>query len=207
MRILPLTVTPPATLPVTLAQLRAQVRVDSADDDPILTGLLFAATAHIENSLGRPIVTRAVRAVFEQWPCSQYRPLYPPFALTRSPTDTAIELLMPVTAVTAISYTAADQSVQTWTSFIVRNSPGGKSYVRPASGTDWPTLGTDPLITLDATAGWAKVPEPVVQAIMLLGAHLYLNREEVLTGARIVALQLPVGVTELIAPYRWRWVG
>jgi uncharacterized phiE125 gp8 family phage protein len=205
-RIVPKTVTEPATEPVTLSQLRSHVRVDDNSDDAMLLGYLIAARAHVENLLGRPIVPRTVRATFESWGCPAWAGSLwvSGYAV---PSRTRLDLLVPVTSVDAITYTDLTQTQVPWTGFIARTSNGGTTSVRPAYGTDWPVLGLDPVITLDATSGFASVPEPIVQAILLMAGHLYLNREEVLTGSRITAIQLPLGVADLIMKYRWQWFG
>ena len=48
MRILPVTVTEPTTEPVTLGQLRGQIRVNDNVDDAMLYGWLMAARARAE---------------------------------------------------------------------------------------------------------------------------------------------------------------
>lgn len=190
MRVLPRTVSEPATEPATLSQLRAQVRVDDNADDAMLMGYLISARQHIENLLGRPIVPRTVRATFEAWPVLG-----------------SVELMMPVNSVDAVTYTDTTQAQVAWTGFVTRTSQGGVTTVRPASVGWWPVLGNDPVITIDATAGFTTVPEPIIEAICRFAAHLYANREDVVVGGGFGGVAvLPGGVRELIAPYRWRWL-
>lgn len=194
MRILPKTVVEPATEPVTLAQLRAQIRADDTSDDALLWSHLIAARQHIEDIMGRPIVPRTVRAVIESWPSG-----------CRG--DTVIELMIPVNSIDAISYTDDAQAVTPWTGFVARTGQGGVTTIRPAYSNSWPTLGYDPLITIDATAGFADgVPEPVAAAVCLFAAHLYMNREATVAGPGGM-LELPLGVKAMLSKYRWRWIG
>lgn len=204
MRVIPVSVAEPTTEPVTLAQIAGQVRAEGGDGETaMLMGYLVAARQQVENVLGFPVSSRAVRATFYHWPdqCWGDWPMR----------QRDIEIGMPVNSIDAIAYTAADGTTQPWvagpTGYVARVSPGKVTHIRPAYGLDWPILGNDPVITLDATAGWDRTPEAIIQAICLLAAHFFLNREEVLTGARIAAVQLPMGVADLLAPYRWRLVG
>jgi hypothetical protein len=214
MRILPVTVAWPQREPVTLEQLRLHTRFDDTSEDRLLQGYLAAARSHVERLIGRPIVPRTMRATFESWPsyCGSWNngPGLDPFfrGYTSAALPGALLVMVPVTSVDAISYTAVDQTTVAWPAgqWLARTSPGGVTRIRPASGVAWPTLGVDPLITIDVTSGFAVVPHALVVAILMLAAHFHLNREEVLTGARISAVQLPLGVADLVAPFRWQWV-
>lgn len=46
----------------------------------------------------------------------------------------------------------------------------------------------------------AGTPAPIDEAVRQLAAHLYENREAILTG--LTAQQLPFGFLDLLAPYR-----
>ena len=61
MTALPVQSAAPAALPLTLDEVKAHCRVDSADDDAILTSLIHAATGHFDGwtgTLGRCLVTQ-----------------------------------------------------------------------------------------------------------------------------------------------------
>jgi uncharacterized phiE125 gp8 family phage protein len=61
-------------------------------------------------------------------------------------------------------------------------------------------------IEIDFTAGYgdapADVPQPIRQALLLLTAHWYENREPVEIGA--AATVIPNSISELLSPYRRR---
>ena len=61
-------------------------------------------------------------------------------------------------------------------------------------------------IEIDFVAGHgdtpSDVPQPIRQALLLLIAHWYENREPVEIGA--TATTIPAGVSELLMPYRRR---
>lgn len=189
MRILPREIAPPLREPVTLAQLKAHVRSDAAEDDADLRGFIAAARAHAEQLLGRAIVPRPVRAIFDGWPCG----------------DGQLELLVPVVSVDAVTYTGpAGGAAPAWTGFVARTSNGGVTRVRPASGQDWPALGSDPLITLDATSGYARVPDDLRQAILMIAAHWHANREAVTVDG---GADVPMSARDILRSHRWRWLG
>lgn len=214
MNILPRTVAFPTREPVTLEQLRRHVIVDNGVDDALLRGYLAAARSHVETVLGRPIVPRPVRATFYDWPERWYWPAtggYGP--ITGGCRNTAgLTLLLPLVSVDVIAYTAADGTVTPWlpgpAGWIARTSPGEVTHVRPAAAASWPVLGADAVITLDATAGYAAVPPPIVEAILLLAGHFFANRESVIVSdGRAIVAEVPQTVKALLTPHRWQWLG
>ena len=194
MRVLPRAIGQPEIEVVTLDQLRAQVNIEAGDDadDALLRGYLVAARHWLEEWLGRPLARQTVRATFESWPDWL--------------SGTSIELLMPVESVDAVTFTAPGGATAAWTDFVARQSQGGVMRVRPKAGTSWPTLGDDPVITMDATAGFETVPEPIVAGLMILAAFLYANRDGIGDG-RTVLGKMPGEVAELVRPWRWRLIG
>jgi len=57
--------TPPATLPVTLAQIKTHLRLDHSQDDDYLLELANAATDHVEHVTRHVFIVRTVREYFE----------------------------------------------------------------------------------------------------------------------------------------------
>jgi uncharacterized phiE125 gp8 family phage protein len=194
MRVLPRIIAAPEIEIVTLDQLRAHVNIEAGDDadDALLRGFLIAARHWLEEWLGRPLARQTVRATFESWPDWL--------------NGTSVELLMPVESVDEISYTAENGATVVWPDWVARVSQGGVMRVRPKAGTSWPTLGDDPIITIDATAGFDTVPEPIVAGVMLLAAFLYANRDGIGDG-RTVLGKLPGEIAEMVRPWRWRLIG
>ncbi len=180
----------PANEPVTLGQLRDHVRGDAGVDDAALLGFGISARTWIEQWLGRPVVPVTVRGVAESWPCKG-----------------SMTLLMPVISVDLVSYTDADQIVATWPAgpggWVARNSQGGVTSVRPAAGSSWPVLGVDPVITIEATAGFALLPEPVVTAICKLAGYLHADRDGMGDQAAGYG-RLPRDIRELVKHWRWQ---
>jgi hypothetical protein len=48
----------------------------------------------------------------------------------------------------------------------------------------------------------ADVPEPLKQAVKMLAAHLYANREATLVGNTLTIVDVSPGIYDLMAPYR-----
>lgn len=61
---------PPATTAVALADVKAQLNIDTADDDTRLTGLILAATETVETHIGRALITRSYSGYLNWWPSS-----------------------------------------------------------------------------------------------------------------------------------------
>lgn len=180
--------------PVTLGELRAQIRADDGADDALLTGYLVAARQHAEAFLGRPILPTPMRAQIEHW------------AGTRE-NGGPLLLDAPVITVDSVTYTGADGQPATWSNFIVRAAAGGAKLLRPATGADWPALGPDPVITITITAGWTidLLPQTVATAILQTAAHWFNAREVVNIGS--ITSEIPEMGLKLLKPLRWRLIG
>jgi uncharacterized phiE125 gp8 family phage protein len=184
----------PAAEPVTLGELRAQIRADDGADDALLMGYLVAARQHVEAYLGRPILPTPMQAEIEDW------------AGTRE-NGGPLWLDAPVISVDSVTYTGADGQPAVWNDFIVRPHPGGCKKLRPATGADWPALGPDPVITITITAGWRidLLPQTVATAILQTAAHWFNVREVVNIGN--ITSEIPETGKALLKPHRWRLIG
>ena len=60
--------TPPAIEPVTLEELKDHLRVDSVDEDALLTGLLAAAREWCEGFQNRAYITQTLQLWLDEWP-------------------------------------------------------------------------------------------------------------------------------------------
>lgn len=179
----------PAGEPVTLAEALVHARVDSEEDHALLQGYLIAARQWCEAHLGRPILPTPVAAEAEAWPCGG-----------------GFLLDAPIIAVSGITYTDTDGALAAWGDYITRRQPGGAMLLRTATGASWPVLGADPVIRIEAVAGFEDdVPEPIRLAILQLAAHWFAVREPVSVGN--VASEVAFTAAKLLQPYRWRLIG
>jgi len=179
---------PPAVEPVTLADAKAQLRVDSSAEDILIGSLLLTARLHIEAALGLALITQGWRLV-----------------LDRFPRGSVVALpLQPVSAVTSVQTIAADGTVTTLASSAALLDPGPPPRVI-RTGTSWPTITAAANgVAISFTAGFgptpADVPLPIRQAMLLLIAHWYEHRDPIEIGQPDTAI--PKAVSVLLEPYR-----
>lgn len=172
--------------PVNLDDVKAHLRVDHSDDDPLLEGLIEAATSYLDGwtgVLGRCLAEQVWMQEFDSF---------------------ARELSLPLGPVICIqSVTWRNQSGQVTTiakaNYDLRTDAAGRSVLRFDDGYAFPgPLHESRAISVTYRVGYEKVPTPLKVAIMMLVGHWYENREA--AGASMS--ELPIGVSALIAPYR-----
>jgi len=180
----------PAVEPVTLLETKAHLRVEFADDDALIGGLIKAARECAESATNRKLIT-------QRWRVSEDKiPSPPEFCLPFAP----------------MQYT---EWVRLWDA----NNNGivlsAAAYFTDAIGEPARVFLKDiPSITLRRynaveiafTCGYGaaatNVPEPLRQAVKLLAAHWYENRIAVADAGQTRFEELPLGVQYLLAPYR-----
>jgi uncharacterized phiE125 gp8 family phage protein len=118
----------PAETPLSLAEAKAHLRVDHADEDGLITALIEAATRHLDGRDG--ILNRAL--VTQDW---EYR-------IAAFPACGAIKLpFPPLQSVTAVSYVDAAGAVQTLpSSDYVVDTATYEGQIRRAFGIAWPAM-------------------------------------------------------------------
>jgi uncharacterized phiE125 gp8 family phage protein len=187
-------VTGPLQEPVSLAEAKLHCRIDHDDEDAYVLGLIRAAREMIETWTHRAMVTQTWDQKGDAFPCG------------------AIVLpIAPVSAVTSITYLDTAGAMQTWSALnYLTDLPSGpkaqKARVTPGHGVSYPiTYGVMNAVTVRFVAGYgavgALVPMGLRQAIVLLVAHWYQNREAVVVSVGGTATPLPSGVEALIWPY------
>lgn len=188
------TVTAATSEPVTLAELKRQVRVINTDHDADLAYLGVAARELVEHDTERCFMQRTLRGY-----------------LDRFPTLGAVEVpVCPVTAITSIQYYDADGEQQTLSADVYHVDAvdtDRPARVILADLQQWPqTEDRRPsAVWFTMTAGYASaaaVPFTAKQAIRLLVGHWFENRESVLVGT--VSKEIEHGYTALVNMLRWR---
>ncbi len=182
----------PALEPITLSEAKAHLRVDSNAEDTLIQSLIMASRLHIEAALDLALITQTWRLRRDTWPSSR----------------TMILPLRPVQSVTAVKvFDDADAShTLDLASFILDGAANPARLVWRGNGTmPSPSVAANG-IEIDFIVGYgdaaSNVPQSIRQALLLLIAHWYENREPVEIGA--TATVIPVAVSELLAPYRGR---
>lgn len=176
--------TAPAEEPVSLAEARAHLRVDTVDDDALIGALIVAAREVAETRTGRALVTQRWRLTLDTWPDAGDG--YPG----------ATQILLPkppLASVDAISYLDANGTRQTLDPSayqIILDTLVG--IVQPAYATSWPACRATPgSIRIDYTAGYgtaAAVPQTLKAWMLLAIATWYAQRETVITGTIVSEL-------------------
>ncbi len=180
----------PAVEPVCLADAKEHLKVDHLDEDHLIVGLLAAARQSIEGMTGLALITQAWSVFFDAWPDSG-----------------VIELpIAPVQSVSSVTVFDGDGTPNvvdpsSYTADLI--SRPSRVVLRPGSGEPSPGRAANG-IAVDLIAGYAAdgdgVPEALRLAILRLAGHWYDNRHAIQFGAP--AVQVPLGVTALLAPYR-----
>lgn len=195
-------VTPPAAEPVTVAEARAWLRIDGADDDATLGALITAARQAAEEHLRRSLVTQTWKLTLDgaggrgEWVPGVYE--LPVDAFDGEPPRTLDLPKGPVQAVTTVTTYGTDNAGTVFPAPGYRLS-GDRLALNPGfywPGSLRPQGGTEILYT----AGYgdaAAVPRPIKQGILIHAASLYEQR-----GMCDDPSGLPAGCLALYAPYR-----
>ena len=148
-----------ASEPVTLAEAKAQCRVDGSDEDSYLDSLIAAARSHVEGYCGTPIVTRTVTVK-----CDCFD-------------DFAAFPVVPLISVSSVSYVDAAGDTQTLaTSVYEVRSDGLTASLALKNGQIWPSIQTGSRITVTAIVGHSAVPADLSHALKLLIAGWFDQR-------------------------------
>lgn len=182
----------PALEPVTLAEAKAHLRLDTTADDALVQSLIVTSRLHIEAALGLALITQSWSWMLDQWPKNQ-RLCFP---------------LRPVQAVAFVKLWRrnATSEALNLTDFHLdgqgnpaRLVPGG---LLPLNDPDRPANGIEVAFTAGFGGAPSDVPAPIRHALLLLIAHWYEHREPVEIGAAVNAV--PIMVSDLLQPYRRR---
>jgi len=180
-------VTPPTSEPVTTAEVKDHLRVDTADDDTDIDRKIVAARLWAEEFTGRSFMATTWRLYLSDWP-------------------TAIQLPRPpLTTLTSVSYIDTAGATQTLTTEHLTNTASEPAVITEAFGESWPSLRNNQYnsVIVEYVAGYASaanVPGPIKQAIKARAASLYEFREDVLAGQAVSGL--PAVAERLLWPFR-----
>lgn len=196
-------IAPPAAEPVTLAEARSWLRVDTTDEDEAITSLIAAAREIVERTTRRALVTQSWRIVMDAWPTEgvdrswtvlSTRPLAMVGDITLS--------LAPVQSVAAIRVydsVGAPQTLPASTWRLV--AAPERARIVFAVAPPQPTASVAG-IEIDVVAGYGDpqdTPAPLRHAILSLVSYWFDNRGDVATAD---VGSLPPRAAALIAPFR-----
>ena len=171
---------------ITVADLKAHLRVTHTQEDTLISALRSAAISWVEEHCNIKLGSYTARGYLPDW-----RVAYFPIG--------------PVTAITEVKYqTTADKDYTTDLTTLGTTLWYTDEITQPAriAFRDYPTTYDYALtpVVVSFTAGYTTMPAPVLQAIRLLVAHMYENRQEEVTGT--ITTRLKFGLEALLNPFR-----
>jgi len=185
--------------PVTRAEQKLHSRIPGTADDTLVDALITAATAYTEKVLGRPIVSQTWDLFMDRFPYADTIKIEVP--------------LPPLLSVSYVKYWDVSDVLQTWdaSKYVVdNNDEDDRATLFPAINQSYPSTRAFPnAVEVRFIAGYwdtstspdtDSTPQAIKQAIMLLVAHLYENREA--TTQRFEITETPMGYEALLAPYK-----
>jgi uncharacterized phiE125 gp8 family phage protein len=184
-------ITPPVSEPVSLAEAKAFLRLETSDEDDLVSHLISTAREAIERSLGLALITQTVRETLDAFTGSGVQNHGRAYRLA----------VQPLVSVTAVAVRDASGGSTPWDADQYFVMPGlhGCLVLTPDGRFPASTLGAGG-IEVTYVAGFgaagAQVPNAIRQAILLAVADGFENR----TGITDYGLS-PV-ISALIAPYR-----
>ncbi len=182
----PILIAPPAVEPVSLAEAKAWLRVETTAEDEIVGALIASARLVVESLTRRFLVAQTWRLVFDAWPVGN---LTLPFSPVRSVVVRTFDANGAASTAPIENYSIDQYAGEARLRFISAPPQPGRQ-----------TAG----IEIDVEAGFATtasgVPAPLRQAMRLLIARWYENRGDVEADADMA--RTPASVAALLAPYR-----
>lgn len=202
----PVLVSPPAILPVSLAEAKEQLRVDVEDDDALILRMLRTAVAHLdgwEGILGKCLVEQQWRQDFDCFDWWMRLPLGPVITIDSIKWRDAAGAETTIDASNyALSVDAGGRSrVRFASAFTAPSDVAEFGAVSVTFTSGYPTL---PEVPADGPApavpAQSTVPDDLKGAIMFHVGHLYENREAVNIGN--ISTLLPLGYDALVEKHR-----
>jgi uncharacterized phiE125 gp8 family phage protein len=192
----PIVTTAPARYPVSLAEVRAQLAVDTEDNDPRYAAYIAAATALVENYIGRSLIQRTYRAFLNWWPMDfETGAVRPYIQLERPP-------LISVTALT--TYDDSDNATVFSPTYYFVDTARTFGRIVLRRGVVWPAFPTAMRVAngiqIDWVAGYGPnpgdVPEPIRLAILVVVGMFNEQR-----GDESAPQSMPFAAQALLDPY------
>jgi uncharacterized phiE125 gp8 family phage protein len=179
----------PAVEPVTVAEVKAQARIDGTAEDALIASLILTSRLHVEAALGLALITQSWRWSFDRWPVEPSLPMP----------------LRPVQAITSVKVLAADGTPATIAAsdYVLEGDGLPPRIVRTGALFPQPgraVAGIEIAFTAGFGAAAADVPAPIRQAVLLLAVHWYDHRDPLEIGSPLAAV--PDAVSGLLMPFK-----
>ena len=182
-------ITPPVAEPLTLAEIKAHLRIDGSAEDGLLTGLIKVAREHLERTTGLALISQGWRLYLDCWPQSGV------LEISRGP-------VVSIEAVHAFDELGEESEVALAGHVLDGLCRPARLWLRESPVARQAING----IEVDFTAGFgesgADVPDTLKRAMLVHAAHCYEFR-----GAVPIEMQpasVPEGYDLLVAPFLMR---
>jgi uncharacterized phiE125 gp8 family phage protein len=180
---------PPAVEPVTVADAKAHMRIDTDAEDVLIGSLILTSRLHIEAALSLAFITQTWKLTLDRWTIGREIDL--PMAPLRSVGGVRVK------DASGNATTVSEQS------YLVDLASRPPRLVWNNSTPPLPRLVAKG-IEIDLTAGFgddaSSVPAPLKHAILMLTAHWYEHRDPREIGSD--RARIPDAVSDLINPFR-----
>lgn len=144
-------VTAPASTPITVAQAKDELRIDTSDHDTRLTRYVAAATAFVQAMTGTRCVTQTVDMKCDDW------------------ADLSALPLGPVQSITSLTYVDTAGATQTVSTDVYEARLTGLApHLVLKFQQFWPVAQFGSQITVRAVVGYTAVPDDMQSALLVL---------------------------------------
>lgn len=185
-------ITAPATEPVTLADVKAQLGIEASDtaSDVVITRRITEAREWVENFTGRALITQTLEFVMDAFPDDE-------IVIPRPAMQSVVSIKYLDASNVLQTMSSGDYEIDTYSAIVHR--------IRLAYGKAWPTVVLDVwnAVRVQYVAGYgaaSAVPGPIREAIMLIVGHWMNYQPGVESGVTIT--RIPFAVEHLLAGYR-----
>lgn len=179
--------------PLTLDEVKLNLRVNGPTEDDLITGLIVDAREFVERETGLVLTPRLITETTAQlgrW-----------IDLSSWPVNSVAEVRYPVAGVMTVLATSA--WLYSTKRRPVRLLPA--TFGWGASAGIWGYCTPSLPVEIDVQAGYATpadVPRAATRAMHMLVAHWYSSRQAAEVGVRAAAIEVPFGVTQLLEKLR-----
>lgn len=179
-------VTPPAAEPISLAELKAHLRLEGTEEDALLAGLIRAARDHLERTTALALITQTWRLSLDDWP-------------EAGPVEIGHGPVREIVSVHAFDELGEESELSLSGHVLDGARRPARLWLRARPAPRQAING----IEVDFTAGFgetgAEVPDTLKRAMLLHAAHMYEFR-----GAVPLDMQpasVPESYDRLVAPF------
>jgi len=182
-------ITPPTAEPLTLAEVKAHLRLDGSEEDALLISLIRTAREHLERETGLCLIAQGWRLYLDRWPHGGV------VRIAKSPVQAVEKVTVYEADGSAVEVPLEDHLLDGAgrpARFWMKNPP------EPGQSING--------IEIDFSAGYGEagtdVPDTLKRAMSIHVAHMFAFRGVVSPGEQPAGI--PDGYERLIAPFRIR---